>query len=50
MTASGLVFVNTIISAVNLIALLSIAFFGGRWTGRVEVRLEHLEKIEKAHG
>ena len=44
MTGETLVLVNTIIGAVNLGALVILAFHGGRWMGRVDVRLDHLEK------
>lgn len=44
MPAESLVIVNTIIAAVNLALLISIAFYAGKWMGRVEVRIEQLEK------
>lgn len=36
--------VNVVLGGVNLLALLGIAFSGGHWMGRVEVRLDYLEK------
>jgi hypothetical protein len=44
MATEILPFVNAIIGAVNLVVLIAIAFHGGRWMGKVEVRLDHLEK------
>jgi hypothetical protein len=44
MDAATLPMVNAIIGAVNLVTLLMVAFTGGRWMGRVETRLDHLEK------
>lgn len=39
--------VSAVIGAINFITLLVIAFTGGRWMGRVEVRLDHLERRRK---
>ena len=44
MTVETLAIVDTIIGGVNLILLVSIAFSGGRWMGRVETRIEVLER------
>lgn len=43
MTTELLTVLNTVISGVTLLALVTIAFHGGRWMGRVDVRLDHLE-------
>jgi hypothetical protein len=48
MDPSALSVANSIIGAVNLATLLVIAFKGGHWMGRVEVRIENLEKPRAA--
>jgi len=44
MNQSVLAVVSTIIGAVNLLVLLGISFRAGHWMGRVEARLEGLER------
>jgi hypothetical protein len=46
--SAALSIANTIISGVNLLTLIVIAFKGGHWMGRVEVRIETLEKPRAA--
>jgi len=43
MNAETAAVVNLVIGAVNLALLIGIAFQSGRWMGRVETRLDHLE-------
>lgn len=44
MPDTTLAVVNAVLSGVNLLALLTTVFFGGRWAGRVDTRLDHLER------
>lgn len=44
MIEAALPFVNAIIGAINLTALLAIAFHGGRWMGRVDQVLKDVDR------
>ena len=35
---------TAILSGINTAAVLTIAWRGGRWTGRVDTRLDHVEQ------
>ncbi len=50
MTGEPIAIVTLVLGSVNLLTLLALAFHIGRWTGRVEVRLDHLENNFNARG
>ena len=50
MTNEPVAVVTLILGSVNLLTLLALAFHIGRWTGRVEVRLDHLEHTFNERG
>ncbi len=50
MSPVALALTNAILGGVNLLVLLAIAFHGGRWMGRVETRIDHLERVSLAKG
>ena len=47
MSPDALPIVNAIIGGVNLLALLAVATQAGRWMGRVDIRLDHLERHQQ---